>query len=346
MLRLVKRMPTPNSMLGRKRMKPSRIMALAIAAAFAVSAGVTAAPAHAELITKCEGEGGAVTVPGDLVVPKNRACELNGTTVEGDVRVAPGADLIMNDATIEGKLTIVKDGYADTDSSTVDGARLVHAFGMMASTTTFADDVVSRPADTSDGFIELDDSTLKGSLRSRSGELVVRGTDITRDLIANGAYSTEVLDSFIDGKSRVNNNKETTVFCGGAVQGSAVFDRNSGNVQLGVTDTPSGCTSPTYWGKRVRISNTRGNVLVDNVSVNGDLVLRKNASKARLGHRVVIRGDVIGKYETVDLASAASRSDSSAPPARTHTPQVESKAKERKAQALKKVRKTGTAHLG
>lgn len=71
-----------------------------------VLAGATALPAQADLFTGCVGTGGAVTVPGDLVVPSSKSCILDGTTVEGRVTVQSGTDLIATDATVKGAVSV------------------------------------------------------------------------------------------------------------------------------------------------------------------------------------------------------------------------------------------------
>lgn len=53
-------------------------------------------------VTHCVGEGGAVTVPGDLLVSVGSNCVLEGTTVTGDVQITTGADPVADDITVEG----------------------------------------------------------------------------------------------------------------------------------------------------------------------------------------------------------------------------------------------------
>ncbi len=48
--------------------------------------------------TVCDESLGAVDLPGDLLVPRDTTCRLEGTTVAGRVTVASGASLIVKDA--------------------------------------------------------------------------------------------------------------------------------------------------------------------------------------------------------------------------------------------------------
>lgn len=102
-------------------MKAPKIAAMAAAAVLAMGVGIASPPAHAEPLTKCIGEAGDVTVPGDVVVPKGRSCELDGTTIKGDVRVARNANLVLSDVSIDGDLKVGENAYADADASTVAG---------------------------------------------------------------------------------------------------------------------------------------------------------------------------------------------------------------------------------
>jgi hypothetical protein len=89
---------------------------LAFAASALIAAGemMTLAPtAQASLVTRCVGEGGNVTVPGDLVVPAGQSCWLEGTTVQGNVKVRKNADLVADGATFQGRVHAGKNGYVD-----------------------------------------------------------------------------------------------------------------------------------------------------------------------------------------------------------------------------------------
>src|SRR5690606_15784208 len=99
------------SLGGTTQMKLRRALA---ATTLLASGGAIAlaAPANADLVTRCVGEGGAVTVPGDLVVPAGKTCWLDGTTVEGNVRVQAGADLIVTGGTLKGSVVVDEIGRA------------------------------------------------------------------------------------------------------------------------------------------------------------------------------------------------------------------------------------------
>ena len=93
-------------------MRKSITGVLAIAGV-AAAGMLTATSASADLVTRCSGTAGDVTVPGDLVVPAGQTCDLTGTTVDGDVRVRAGADLIGEDVTVTGDIVGAADAYLD-----------------------------------------------------------------------------------------------------------------------------------------------------------------------------------------------------------------------------------------
>src|SRR5699024_5716607 len=76
---------------------------------------------EAALTTHCVGEDAGVTVPGDLLVPRGKACALDDTTINGNVRIAAGADLVGQNLTINGRVVIQGDGYLDLVDSAIDG---------------------------------------------------------------------------------------------------------------------------------------------------------------------------------------------------------------------------------
>lgn len=61
------------------------------------SDGESAVPAT----TKCKGSLGAVQVASDVLVPRGKTCELDGTTISGRVTVSYGATLIARDTHFE-----------------------------------------------------------------------------------------------------------------------------------------------------------------------------------------------------------------------------------------------------
>jgi hypothetical protein len=101
-------------------MKARTVLALASLAGVALAGAVTTT-ASADLVTRCVGTGGAVTVPGDLVVPAGKSCVLEGTTVEGKVTVQAGADLVVTDGVFKGVVVVAEDGYLDAYNTTEAG---------------------------------------------------------------------------------------------------------------------------------------------------------------------------------------------------------------------------------
>src|SRR5690625_6983462 len=106
-------------------------------AAVAAAGMLTAVPASADLVTRCIGTAGEVTVPGDLVVPPGETCDLTGTTVDGDVRVRAGSDLIGDGVSITGDVIGAGDAYIDLVGSEVAVVVPVHGgYGVVLEEST------------------------------------------------------------------------------------------------------------------------------------------------------------------------------------------------------------------
>lgn len=291
-------------------MRKRSITTLATAAAVAAMTLTLTGTASADLTTRCVGEGGAVTIPTDLVVPNGQTCVLNGTVIQGDVRVGQGADLVTQNATIEGEVRVNQDGYLDTFETEVsDRVILRGAFGSFLATTTLGDDLVARPAgDTeSAGFVATDDVDAAGSVQVTSGELLLDSSAIAGDVISRDSLYTDVYDTFIDGRLQSIANEQGSVVCASAIQGQARFIDNAFGVQLGGGIPLAECEGPSYWGSDVRaIGNTDGVYLDDNI-VNGNVILRDNDPVAQVGDGNLVRGEVIGDFEPMPDSTTLSK---------------------------------------
>jgi hypothetical protein len=285
------------------------VVSLAVLAATAAAA-VTVAPsaAHAALVTYCVGEGGAVTVPNDLVVPAGESCALSGTTITGNVRVAAGANLVVAGGTIRGEVEIAADGYLDATNTTISGGTVLAAggFGVFLKDAS-SGGLVLRPkgSATVEGFLFIENSTVDGTVSAGVGEVRLdRLTRVTGNVSTSGAYYTDVHDSFVDGTLSVLNNATGSVVCGSAVQGRATFAGNLGGIQLGPNGTLDGCASGGYWARDVSVTNTTGGVTVDDNIVNGQLQLSGNNPAARVATNNRIRGGVVGEQAPAGVAVA------------------------------------------
>lgn len=283
------------------------------AAAFAASAVtivslVSAAPsASADLVTYCIGTGGAVTVPGDLYVPPGESCSLEGTTVTGNVRVAAGSDLVVSGGKFSGEVRVATDGYLDAMNTTIDGQIVLAAggFGVFLRESHSARVTVQPKGNTTqEGFLFVERSTVAGNVTSSVGDVRVDATEVTGNVSTNGAYFTDLHDSFVDGTLSVLNNATGSVVCGSAVQGKATFTGNRGGVQLGPNGSLDGCASGGYWARDVSVTSTTGPVRIDDNIMNSKLIFDANNPPATVAPNNRIRGGITGDHQAPAEARA------------------------------------------
>src|SRR5699024_363364 len=198
------------------------------------SAALVAAPAttaHADLTTQCVGEAGAVTVPGDLVVPAVESCSLDGTTVEGRVTVRKGANLVVTDGTFNDRVVVQADGYLDLTNTTVEGrVRSNGSYGTYASGSTVGGYTESGAGELVP-FLYAEGVTVDGSLVANAGELYLSDSD-ARTVRASDVVYADVINSTLTGKLEVSNAEFGSNVCSSEVDGDATFEGNAG-VQLG-----------------------------------------------------------------------------------------------------------------
>ena len=150
--------------------------------------------AQAALYTTCVGDGGAVTVSNDLVVPAGKSCTLTGTKVKGSVTVEAGADLVAAGATFNGAVNVEEDAYLDLTDTTVKGTLTTDsAFG------THLEKSNLKAVDATEGFVYAVDSTLGGNVSTDSGELYVSGSTLNAALTGEGNQYTDVYDTTVKG---------------------------------------------------------------------------------------------------------------------------------------------------
>lgn len=315
----------------------------------ALSTLVVAAPANADLVTRCVGEGGAVTVPGDLVVPRDASCSLTGTTVTGDVRVAAGADLIAADVSVGGRVVVAEDGYFDATDSTVAGeVVLTGAFGSSLQTSEVGDRVLTRPSAGTEtgGFVLAVSSQVTGALVSRSGEVLAEDSELGA-LDSRDSLYTDLYGSFVDGTVLVRANEQGSTLCNVAVQGTSAFQDNADAVQLGSDGPRTDCAAGSYWGDDVTVTGTTGGVFVDENIVNGDLTLRGNDPVALVGGSNLVRGALLGEYEEWDGSEPdLVASQSAQPDPQQRRAVLEDRVEQRQQDAVESADRAGAADLG
>jgi len=287
-----------------------------------------------------------VTVPGDLVVPPDSSCTLDGTRVRGDVRVARGADLLISDATIRGDVRANRDAYFEAVDSTIRGQVVLrNAFGGYVEGSNLRDRFVTRVSeDSADGFVYAFESQIRRDVISRNGEVFLEGSDVGGAVSSTGSLYTDVYSTFIDGAITVRGNQLGGVFCASVVQGAGDYRNNSALVQLGANGL-SACEGDSYWGGNVEVRGNNADVYVDDNIVNGDVVLRGNDPVAKVGPDNRIRGELIGEYEEWSGEQAQLRTFS-ARGADRREQALEQKIDRRHAAAVKGADRAGQARIG
>ncbi|MFJ2651511.1 hypothetical protein ACIO1C_32905 [Streptomyces sp. NPDC087420] len=262
-------------------------------ASLAASAGLVglAGSAQAALYTTCVGDGGAVTVGGDLVVPAGQSCTLTGTKVKGTVTVEAGADLVASGATFNTNVTVRQNGYLDLTDTTVKGSVTTQAaFG-----AHFQDSSVKTGITADKGFVYAVDATLGGTVRSSAGELYVSGSTLSGALTGEGNLYTDVYDSTVKGALTVGGNTLGGVLCASEVEGNTTYRNNADTLQLGGEGTLGSCAGATYLGGNLTVTDNTAATVLDNTIVRGGLTATGNSPVLGLGPLARVRGAITGE---------------------------------------------------
>lgn len=321
----------------------SRVLAGLSAAGLAAAMLVgPALDADAALTTRCVGEAGAVTVPGNLVVPKDKSCVMDGTTVEGRVTVQAGANLIVTNGTFNDIVVVKADGYLDMVDTTV--AKRVTSqggFGIYVERSS-----MNRLVETGAGditpFIYAYDVSVNGEVKVTDGELYLDSSDAGKVTTDNSLYS-DLINSTVSGAVSVTGAQWGSHVCESEVDGAASFTDNGG-VQLGGGTLFGTCEGSNYFGGDVTISGTTGGVEVNGNIIRGDLGGEGN-DPAPTGDDNRVRGESTGQF--ADLGPAvttfSARSAKSAPA--EHSAAAKQAAAERSAAAEAAAAAVGNAGL-
>lgn len=287
-------------------MSHKKVAVLASAALAASSVLLIAQPASGALVTNCRGEGGAVTVPGDLVVPRGASCVLTGTTVTGNIRVAADADLAMEGVTVNGELRVNNNAYADVygDSVISGDVRVVNAFGVYIEESTLEGNVLQNRNDQAapEPFVYLFSTGVAGGVDSRAGEVLLQTTQIQGPVSARNGLYADIIDSTLESTLRVQNNELGSVVCEVEVYGDATFVGNSSTLQIGGSGAGDPCEGASFWNGDVSfVDNTASDTGFDisNNIVRGDLTGSGNDPlPTGAGNRV--RGDITLEFAAAD----------------------------------------------
>ncbi|MEV0868958.1 hypothetical protein AB0I24_13585 [Brachybacterium paraconglomeratum] len=322
----------------------SRSVTLLSAAALA-AAGIaaTAGSASAALTTRCDGEASSVTVPGDLVVAKDKSCVLTDVTIEGEVRVQAGADLLITDSSVGGRVLVQGDGYFDASTSEIAGNVVSNgSYGVYLDESAVDGNYNGRAAEGASPFLYSYDSSITGRVNVAQGLVHLSGNTIGGNVTSENSEFTDILDSTVAGNLTVTGATEGTTFCAGELDGDATLTGNAG-VQLGSGGQKITCEGATYFGGDVTASDNTDGVDVTDTIIRGDLTGEGN-DPAPTGSENRVRGELGGQF--VDLQPAAQKRalmTQSAPA--DNAEELDTQRQERRAEAEKAAEQAGPANL-
>lgn len=287
--------------------------------------GLTATVGNAAFTTRCVGVGGAVTIPGDLVVPAGESCVLDGTTVTGNVRVQRDADLVVTNGTFEGRVNVAANGYFDATETSIAGAVVAReSFGNLL-TGSSVGGAVSAINEGGDyyGFLIVEGSDLGAQVRATGASLDLQSSTVATNVVGLGSDYTDVHDTVVEGNVRVESNAYGSVVCDSEVYGNANFTTNSTGVQLGGSagdGAIADCDGSNYFDGNVNVNGTDGGAWVFANIIRGNLAGTGN-DPAPVGEDNRVRGALRGQF--ADLQGPAALSGLSTSSRTAAQPRVE-----------------------
>lgn len=323
-------------------------MAVAMSATLAGAGLVALTPkADAALVTQCVGEGGDVTVPGDLVVPAGETCWLDGTTVKGNVKVRKNADLVVSDGTFQGRVHAAKNGYIDTTDTDVTGnVGSSNGYGTYLSKSTVHGAVNANNSGTdNDGFVYAVDSEVGKRLHAKvPGEVVVDGSQVSGPVTGNGTAYTDVNNSTLQGQLAVTDNAKGATFCDSEVYGSVSYADNDDTLQIGADGPVTSCDGVSFFGASLDVSDNSGKVVVSDTIIAGNLAGDGNDPDPQ-GTNNRVRGGTSGQFSDLKAPSASKKKMSVRAAHTDRDAKAGHKAKNRRAHAKAKAKSAGKAQL-
>jgi hypothetical protein len=277
------------------KLSATSAMALTTASLGFVLAAPTAA---ADLVTSCVGTAGAVTVPGDLRVPADKSCVLDGTTVTGNVTVAPGANLVITGGDFQGNVQVRDDAYFDALGTSIAGnVNLTDAYGVFladldtdGAVRVNAKNHPERPA-----YAYLSNVNVGTAVNANSGEVFAENSSVAGSVTGTDVSYLDLVNVVVDRNVAVTNSELGSVFCGGEVYGDASYTGNAGPLQIGADGPVVECTQASYWGGNVTVSDNTGGVTVGNNIIRGNLAGTGN-TPAPTGSENRVRGEISGQF--------------------------------------------------
>jgi hypothetical protein len=285
-------------MSGSRRVPRRSIAALTVMAAAAAMGIAFATPASAGLTTHCVGDAGAVTVPGDLLVPAGKSCVLDGTKVTGEVTVEPGANLVVTGGAFSKGVRVADDGFFDALDTTVGGnVALVDAYGAFLAGGLIHGNVQvaaeTHPERVTYAF--LSGTHVKGDITATAGEVFAEDSLLDKKVTGTNVSYVDLNGVVVGSDLSVSGADLGAVFCGGEVYGDAVYTTNSGKLQIGADGPVARCAEASYWGGDLTVSANTADTRVGNNIVRGNLSGTDNAP-APTGEGNRVRGTVSGQF--------------------------------------------------
>jgi hypothetical protein len=302
-------------MSGSRRVRRRSIAAFTVvAAASGLGLVAFAAPASAGLTTHCVGDAGAVTVPGDLLVPAGKSCVLTGTKVTGEVTVEAGANLVVTGGDFAKNVRVGDDGFFDALNTTVrGGVVLADAYGtFLAGGLVHGSLQVTAPAHPERvTYAFASGAHVKGDVTATAGEIFAENSLLDKKVTGAGVSYVDLDGVVVGGDLSVSGAALGSVFCGGEVYGDAGYTTNAGTVQIGADGPVTVCTEASYWGGDLTVSGNTADVRVGNNIVRGNLAGVDNAP-APTGEGNRVRGTVSGQFTQLAASPQAAAAAKSA----------------------------------
>ncbi|MDN5726276.1 MAG: hypothetical protein L0G99_10160 [Propionibacteriales bacterium] len=326
-------------------MRLKSVLAAASVTGVALAGFVMSPSASGGLVTTCVGTAGAVTVPGDLVVPAGKSCTLEGTTIEGKVSVRAGADLVISNGTIKGAVGVAEDGYIDAYRTAVTGnVSSTGAYGVYFDESQVAGSYTGKAGKEVAPFVFLGDSQVAKNFTVAAGETLVDSSKIAGNVTGTGGSYVDVINSTLGRALTVSNQTDGALVCGSEVDGAASLTGNAG-VQIGTGSSLSTCDDVNYFGGDVTVSNNTVGTAVNGNIIRGNLAGEGN-DPAPTGADNRVRGEATGQFADLGAAPAKAQVQRrSAAKAADRVEVTKDKAAERKAEAKDAAADAGPAKL-
>jgi hypothetical protein len=323
-------------------MKARSVLTVALAVAGTTLGVVT--PASAGLTTFCEGDAGAVTVPGDLRVAATKSCVLDGTTVTGTVTVEPGANLVVTNGNFQKEVVLQDDSYFDARGTTFGSTvTATDAYGFfLAGTRSGTVKVAPNAHPDRATYSYFNGATVNGDIATTKAEVYAESTNVSGNVTGTGVSYLDIVNSVVSKDFSVSGAPLGSVFCANEVYGNASYTGNPGTLQVGSDGPIAACAQASFFNGNVTIANNTGGVTLGNTIIRGNLDGTGN-DPAPTGSGNRVRGTTGGQF--VNLAPALAARGVAAKSAAPQQRDGASKLEERKAQAVAAADAHGPADL-